>query len=160
MELSITKLTSLPGPQGTDVVYINVPVANKYQITQTSENGVINPVLSELSGASVVAVNAVAGGNLACCFQLGAPSAIAQYTGVRVVSAMLVLAGVPSSTSDLLLMAEAFPFDVQVGDTALVEAGCDRLIGTCKTKFDNVINFRGEPYVPGMDQIIQRGRGG
>lgn len=35
-----------------------------------------------------------------------------------------------------------------VGDTGHVYPGCDYLVSTCKTKFDNLNNFRGEPYVP------------
>lgn len=40
-----------------------------------------------------------------------------------------------------------------VGDTVRVTAGCDKSIATCKTIFSNVINFQGEPYVPGLDAL-------
>lgn len=60
----------------------------------------------------------------------------------------------------VLELQEAFPFDVEVGDSATLEAGCDRLLTTCRDKFENVVNFRGEPTVPGNDQLMQRGRGG
>jgi len=46
------------------------------------------------------------------------------------------------------------PFEVQVGDTYSVYAGCDKLFDTCKNKFDNVINFRGFPYMPGIDRMV------
>ncbi len=42
-------------------------------------------------------------------------------------------------------------FLVNVGDRCVVHPGCDRTISTCETKFGNVLNFRGEPYVPGQD---------
>jgi uncharacterized phage protein (TIGR02218 family) len=35
-----------------------------------------------------------------------------------------------------------------VGDTYSVFAGCDKQWETCKTKFNNIVNFRGEPFVP------------
>lgn len=43
---------------------------------------------------------------------------------------------------------------VQVGDTYSMSAGCDKLLATCKTKFNNVVNFRGFPHVPGQDKMI------
>lgn len=50
---------------------------------------------------------------------------------------------------------QPMPFTVQVGDQYSVYAGCDKLLSTCKNKFNNVVNFRGEPYIPGPDTIIQ-----
>jgi uncharacterized phage protein (TIGR02218 family) len=40
------------------------------------------------------------------------------------------------------------PFAVNAGDTFTVYPGCDKLQATCNTKFSNLINFGGEPYVP------------
>lgn len=37
---------------------------------------------------------------------------------------------------------------LQLGDTYSVYAGCDKLWETCKVKFNNIVNFRGEPYIP------------
>lgn len=45
------------------------------------------------------------------------------------------------------------PFEVSVGDKAGVYPGCDKRLSTCKAKFDNVVNFRGEPHLPGRDFI-------
>lgn len=49
---------------------------------------------------------------------------------------------------------QSMPFDVAPGDTFTIEPGCDRLIETCLTKFNNKDNHRGEPLIPGMDQIL------
>lgn len=47
--------------------------------------------------------------------------------------------------------------NVQVGDTFTIVAGCrKRLIEDCQTKFDNVLNFDGEPHLPGIDKITER----
>lgn len=44
------------------------------------------------------------------------------------------------------------PTDPQVGDTFEVVAGCrKRLQEDCRDKFDNVLNFQGEPHLPGVD---------
>lgn len=44
---------------------------------------------------------------------------------------------------------------IQVGDQFTVIAGCDKTVHCCKYKFDNMINFRGEPDVPGIDKILE-----
>jgi uncharacterized phage protein (TIGR02218 family) len=54
---------------------------------------------------------------------------------------------------DRLFLGLPFPYDVVVGDTFTITAGCDHRINTCKTKFNNILNFRGEPFVPGQDAI-------
>jgi uncharacterized phage protein (TIGR02218 family) len=53
-----------------------------------------------------------------------------------------------------LLLFESLPFNIQPGDTFTIEPGCDKLISTCLTKFNNLVNHRGEPLIPGMDQIL------
>lgn len=61
-----------------------------------------------------------------------------------------------------IVLALRMPFDLQVGDTFDIVAGCDKRIATCIAKFDNVKNFRGEPFVPGPDFVsdfLQTGSG-
>ena len=48
--------------------------------------------------------------------------------------------------------------DVAVGDTFKITPGCDRTLDTCITRWNNVVNFRGEPYVPGIEAVIAPGR--
>lgn len=46
------------------------------------------------------------------------------------------------------------PADIAEGDAFTVIAGCrKRLAEDCRDKFDNVLNFQGEPHVPGVDVI-------
>jgi uncharacterized phage protein (TIGR02218 family) len=52
----------------------------------------------------------------------------------------------------------ATPFEIEVGDTGTVYRGCDKTLATCKAVFANVVNFRGEPFVPGQDSISVFGR--
>jgi len=40
-----------------------------------------------------------------------------------------------------------------VGDTFEAYPGCAKDIATCRDTFDNILNFRGEPYVPGQDAL-------
>jgi hypothetical protein len=44
---------------------------------------------------------------------------------------------------------------VQPGDAFRVHPGCDKRLDTCVTRFANVLNFRGEPYVPGQDELLK-----
>lgn len=55
-------------------------------------------------------------------------------------------------------LQEEFPFEIEVGDAATLEAGCDRRLETCHGKFTNVLNFRGEPHLPGNEKMLERGR--
>ncbi|MBU1212955.1 MAG: DUF2163 domain-containing protein [Alphaproteobacteria bacterium] len=42
---------------------------------------------------------------------------------------------------------------LQPGSGFDVRAGCDKTFATCRAKFDNAINFRGFPHIPGNDFI-------
>ena len=48
------------------------------------------------------------------------------------------------------------PFEIKSGDTFEVIAGCDKRLVTCKG-FNNIINFQGFPFIPGIDQISKFG---
>ncbi len=43
----------------------------------------------------------------------------------------------------------------QIGDTLELRRGCDKTRPTCRDTFDNVVNFRGFPDVPGSDQVLR-----
>lgn len=43
---------------------------------------------------------------------------------------------------------------VLAGDAFTVTPGCDKLFATCKAKFNNAVNFRGYPYMPGNDAVM------
>jgi uncharacterized phage protein (TIGR02218 family) len=42
---------------------------------------------------------------------------------------------------------------VVAGDRFHVVAGCDKRAATCQSKFDNFVNFRGFPHIPGEDWV-------
>lgn len=47
--------------------------------------------------------------------------------------------------------------DIQVGDTFTAVAGCrKRLMEDCKAKFNNVLNFQGEPHRPTVDDLVTK----
>lgn len=45
------------------------------------------------------------------------------------------------------------PFTPAPGDTFIIEPGCDKTLGRCQF-YNNVVNFRGEPFIPGMDIFL------
>lgn len=58
------------------------------------------------------------------------------------------------SPSGFFLLQMPFPYDIAPGVSYTAVAGCRyRLIEDCKTKFNNVVNFRGFPGVPGIDYL-------
>jgi uncharacterized phage protein (TIGR02218 family) len=48
----------------------------------------------------------------------------------------------------------------EAGTLVEITEGCDRLFATCRARFANVANFRGEPYLPGNDLLARYGTGG
>lgn len=55
--------------------------------------------------------------------------------------------------TDIELFLRSF-YPIEVGDRYVIHPGCDKRLGTCVTKFNNVINFRGYPHVPGQDAYM------
>jgi len=49
---------------------------------------------------------------------------------------------------------EQLPAEVAAGDMVRLEAGCDKRAETCRLKFDNFLNFRGFPHIPGEDWLM------
>lgn len=67
-----------------------------------------------------------------------------------------IIAG-PATVARLILQ-EQFPFVNAIGDNALLEVGCDRLFSFCRNVVKNAWNFQGEPFIPGNDAILVRGK--
>ena len=56
--------------------------------------------------------------------------------------------GIESHTGDLLTIYGGTS-ELSVGQEIAAFAGCDRLFETCKSKFNNTINYGGSPHMPG-----------
>ena len=52
-----------------------------------------------------------------------------------------------------LSFALRLPFPPQSGDVFKIYPGCDKRQETCGRKFDNIVHFRGFPYIPAADTI-------
>lgn len=58
-----------------------------------------------------------------------------------------------NNTTKAIALFEVTPYPIAASDTFLAVAGCDKTLGSCK-RFNNVLNFRGEPHVPGADKLL------
>lgn len=47
------------------------------------------------------------------------------------------------------------PFDIEEGDEFTVVGGCDKSLAMCAGRWNNVLNFRGEPHAPVTDDLIR-----
>lgn len=54
-----------------------------------------------------------------------------------------------------LRLQEPPPFAMQPGDLVEIREGCDKSFATCRARFANAENFRGEPHLPGMDLLTR-----
>lgn len=64
---------------------------------------------------------------------------------------------VKAFASGQFTLFEGMYYAISIGDTYSVYAGCNKAMSTCITKFDNILNFRGEPYLPGLDEAVKVG---
>lgn len=60
-----------------------------------------------------------------------------------------------ANDADDATLSDLPAFPVASGTRALLTEGCDRLIATCRDRFSNAANFRGEPYLPGSDLLTR-----
>ena len=52
-------------------------------------------------------------------------------------------------------LALPMPYALAAGDAYAMAMGCDKTLATCAGRFGNVVNFRGEPHVPGLDKMLE-----
>jgi uncharacterized phage protein (TIGR02218 family) len=55
-----------------------------------------------------------------------------------------------STTTGVVTLMVRTGRSIEVGDTGTIYQGCDKTLARC-ISYDNILNFRGEPYVPGQD---------
>lgn len=53
-----------------------------------------------------------------------------------------------------LSLWQAMPEPIAEGDAFSITAGCDKQFATCRDVFNNSVNFRGFPHIPGNDFVI------
>ncbi|HET7848736.1 MAG TPA: DUF2163 domain-containing protein [Pseudolabrys sp.] len=76
-------------------------------------------------------------------------------TGANAGVAMEVKVHAKTADGVTITLWQAMPEPTAAGDTFTVTAGCDKRFSTCHDKFNNVVNFRGFPFIPGNDFVIR-----
>ncbi len=61
----------------------------------------------------------------------------------------------PSSAGGKFILVLPMPFSIVVGNSYSLSKGCDKTTQTCHNRFSNIVNFRGEPSVPGLDRMLE-----
>lgn len=64
-------------------------------------------------------------------------------------------AGIIAPSPDGLVLDRPLDRAIPAGTAALAREGCDRTLATCEARFGNTINFQGEPFLPGNDQLAR-----
>ena len=89
--------------------------------------------------------------------QDGIPDRWFEWGRVRVLTGvaegLLAVVRVDQNSGDFRRIELMVDFELapEPGDEIQLQAGCDKMAGTCRTKFSNFLNFRGFPHIPGND---------
>lgn len=54
-----------------------------------------------------------------------------------------------------IVLANPLPYKPSIGDNYEITAGCNKSFTTCYKQFNNAINFRGEPHIPGISKLLR-----
>lgn len=65
-----------------------------------------------------------------------------------------------STDAGVLTLFLPLAYDAAAGDTYSLTPGCDKSLATCRDVYDNVINHRGFPGIPGQIEILRVGKSG
>ncbi|WP_338505006.1 phage BR0599 family protein [Sphingomonas kaistensis] len=60
-----------------------------------------------------------------------------------------------STEGNKLLLHDVPEFPIKAGDRAIAHQGCDGRRTTCAERFGNILNFRGEPDLPGSEILMR-----
>lgn len=144
----VVTLSGIVGPALLNATTIirNINVgANTFELGIDTSDTSIYPAY--VSGGTVTPLGDTSG-----YFDFGV---ITMTSGVNSGLSMEVKSYVPGQVTLLL------PFGFgpcSIGDSYTMHAGCDKLPATCKDRFNNLVNYRGFPFLPGNDALVQVGR--
>jgi uncharacterized phage protein (TIGR02218 family) len=79
-------------------------------------------------------------------FQLGT---ILFRTGLNTGLMRTVKIDASNGGAGVVVLESTLPNTPQIGDVLALTAGCDKLLSTCVSKFNNFYNFNGFPFIPG-----------
>lgn len=108
-----------------------------------------------VSKAAFAANSTVTAGSTATQINCGLAQAAGWFTMGSVTFTSGANSGVSRTVKSygpgVLVFSLPLPYLPAVGDTFTAYAGCDRLKTTCEAKFNNLLRFSGEPYIPAAE---------
>lgn len=66
-------------------------------------------------------------------------------------------AAIASSAGPVMTLRQPLAVRPAIGDRVMIREGCDKRFATCRARFGNGDNFRGEPHLPGADLLTRYG---
>jgi uncharacterized phage protein (TIGR02218 family) len=69
-----------------------------------------------------------------------------------------VVFSIVGTIDDWLVLDRPLSASLASGTVAELREGCDHTLVTCASRFDNAVNFRGEPFLPGNDLLARYGQ--
>ncbi len=66
-----------------------------------------------------------------------------------------ILTDIIANSAAQVQIASLPPYAIEQGTRIYLFEGCDKRMATCASRFQNAINFRGEPYLPGNDLLTR-----
>lgn len=75
-----------------------------------------------------------------------------EFTSGLNIGAVIEIKDSPTGRIKLFLPPE---YTVSVGDAITLMAGCDKTATTCANVYNNIINFQGEPHLPGLTPLTE-----
>jgi uncharacterized phage protein (TIGR02218 family) len=100
-------------------------------------------VISDRSFTIAIPVGQTAGHFVSGRILLGSGTATGWHSGIA-----RIVAGASDWT---LTTTRPFPIIPVAGNSVAITTGCDKSFATCKDRFANALNFRGQPMMPGDD---------
>lgn len=82
----------------------------------------------------------------------GTPSSSGDYTGNNATYEMEIKSWDPATGTFTLF--QPMPNDINVDDEFTAYYGCDGTRETCRDTYNNMVNFDGEPDLPGLDKLL------
>lgn len=109
----------------------------------------------DLAGRTIIAfVVSAAGGELTLDQAVGDDYLLGRLRYLS--GANCGLASVVTAVSGSIVSVRDLPrAEVEAGCRIELREGCDKRFETCTTRFDNALNFRGEPHLPGTDLLTR-----
>jgi len=105
--------------------------------------------------ATVTGVNG--DGSLACTVTGGVPASSYYDKGALIVTSgdnANVVRDIKTNSAGNFYLFAPLPFPILAGATITVRPGCDKQQPTCSSKYANLPNFLGMPYVPAPESVL------